>query len=141
MSEQELNDEIIRLLDAGFSDPEILRIRRSDFGDGCIALANEPGNLYGVLSYLQRGHWGLELVPIDDAVLVPGWGPALLLGASSQGYFIASTVAALTRERRASQRSEEANDPSLRTARLEAQVAELRRQLAQQTAPAAAACT
>jgi hypothetical protein len=56
------------------------------------------------------------------------------LGASTQGYSLAAHVAEKTRERRASQRSEEANDPTLRTARLEAQVADLRRQLADQAA-------
>src|SRR5262249_17349270 len=92
-----INSAIIELHERGLEDPRRV-FRRSDFGDGCITLANEPGNLYGVLSYLPSGHWGLELVPIDDAVLVPGWGPSLLLGKSSQGYFRAAQVANSTRE-------------------------------------------
>jgi hypothetical protein len=57
-----------------------------------------------------------------------------LLGFAEQKYFEAATVKQLTRERRAAQRAAEDNDPTLRTNRLECEVALLRRQLAQQAA-------
>jgi hypothetical protein len=147
-------DEAARLLEGGARDEARPVLLAGEFGAALMMSRDGDGPkvLFGPVAALPAGHFARELLPEGDLYQVNG-RPCLVLGLNSQKFFDAPAVAVLTRDwRRAQLREEDERrqvteqddrrarehyhqQPETRLRTVEAELAELRRQMAGGQAP------